>query len=267
MLFFAPKLYNYTMLAKRIIPCLDIKNGRVVKGVKFKGVREVGDPVKLARKYNDDGADELCFLDIMASFESRKIIIDLVEQVSSQIFIPFSVGGGINSIENIRNVLLAGADKVSMCTGALKNPDLIREASEIFGSQSIVLSIDAKKVGNRWHAFSHGGRYDTGIDAVEWAVKGEKLGAGEILLNSIDADGTQSGYDIELTRAVSDSVGIPVIASGGAGTLEQIYEVFDKGHADAALVASIVHFGTYSIKDIKKFLKEKGVAIRWSYPQ
>lgn len=255
------------MLAKRIIPCLDIKNGKVVKGVKFQGIREVGDPVELARKYNDDGADELCFLDIMASFESRKIIIDLVEQVSSQIFIPFSVGGGINSIDDIRDVLLAGADKVSICTAALKNPELIKKASEIFGSQSIVLSIDAKRVGKRWHAFSHGGRYDTGIDAVEWAIMGEKLGAGEILLNSIDADGTQSGYDIELTRAVSDSVGIPIIASGGAGNLEQIYEVFEKGHADAALVASIVHFKTYSIKEIKEYLKEKGVTVRWSYPQ
>ncbi len=255
------------MLVKRIIPCLDIKNGKVVKGVKFQGIQEVGDPVELAKKYNDDGADELCFLDIMASFESRKIIIDLVEQVSSQIFIPFSVGGGVNSIESIRDVLLAGADKVSMCTAALKNPELIKEASEIFGSQSIVLSIDAKRVGKRWHAFSHGGRYDTGIDAVEWAVTGEKLGAGEILLNSIDADGTQTGYDIELTRTVADSVGIPVIASGGAGNLEQIYEVFDKGHADAALVASIVHFKTYSIKEIKEYLKEKGVTVRWSYPQ
>ncbi len=255
------------MLAKRIIPCLDIKDGKVVKGVKFQGLREVGDPVELAKKYNDDGADELCFLDIMASYESRATMVELVRKVSDQVFIPFSVGGGVKTIEDIRRILLAGADKVSICTTALQNPELLRESSEIFGSQSVVLSIDAKRVGNSWHAFSHGGRYDTGIDAIEWAKEGEKLGAGEILLNSIDADGTQSGYDIELTRAVSESVGIPVIASGGAGTLEQIYEVLDKGKADAALVASIVHFGKFSIREIKKFLKEKGVEVRWSYPQ
>jgi len=190
--------------------------------------------------------------------------VNLVNEISHQIFIPFSVGGGINSIDDIREVLLAGADKVSICTAALKNPDIIRQASEIFGSQSIVLSIDAKRIGNRWHAFSHGGRYDTGRDAVKWAMEGEKLGAGEILLNSIDADGTGMGYDIELTRAVSESVGIPVIASGGAGTLDQIYDVFEKGKADAALVASILHFGRYSIKEIKSFLKTKGVNVRWS---
>ncbi len=255
------------MLAKRIIPCLDVKAGKVVKGVKFQDIREVGDPVELARKYNSEGADELCFLDIMASYESRRTMVDLVREVSKSVFIPFSVGGGINSIEDIREVLLAGADKVSICTAALRNPDLIREASEIFGSQSVVLSIDARRVGSKWHAFSHGGRYDTGKDAVKWAVEGERLGAGEILLNSIDSDGTEAGYDIELTKAVSESVGIPVIASGGAGTLQQIYEVFEKGHADAALVASMVHFGKFTIEEIKSFLKEKGVNVRWSYLQ
>ena len=250
------------MLAKRIIPCLDVDKGRVVKGIKFKDLIDAGNPVELARMYNQQGADELTFLDIGASYQSREIMVDVVEQVSSQVFIPLTVGGGIREVSDMRRILKAGADKVAVCTAALKNPDLLSEGAEIFGSQCIVLSIDAKRDGESWSAYKNGGRDNTGIDAIEWAVRGEKLGAGEILLNSIDMDGTKQGYDLELNRIVSESVNIPVIASGGAGTLEQMYEAVELGKADAVLLASLLHFGEFTVADIKNYLKEKGVVVR-----
>ncbi len=250
------------MLAIRIIPCLDVEAGRVVKGVKFKELRDAGDPVELAALYNQQGADELTFLDIGASYQSREIMIDVVERVSSQIFIPFTVGGGIRTVEDMRRILQAGADKVAVCSAALKNPNLISQGAEIFGSQCIVLSIDAKRHGNSWHAYINGGREDFGVDAVEWAKKGEQLGAGEILLNSIDMDGTKQGYDLELTRKVSEAVNIPVIASGGAGTLDQMVDAVKKGKADAVLLASLLHFGEFTISEIKDYLRKRGVVIR-----
>ena len=251
------------MLAKRIIPCLDVDDGRVVKGVKFQEIRDAGDPVELSRFYNEQGADELVFLDIGASYKSRETLIDVVRQVSAQVFIPLTVGGGIRSVEDMRNMLLAGADKVAMCTSAIKNPNLLSEGAEIFGAQCIVLSIDAKRVGKTWHAFTHGGRNDSGIDAVEWAKRGAELGAGEILLNSIDQDGTQQGYDLELNARVSELVGIPVIASGGAGNIQHMVEAITLGKADAVLLASLVHFGDYTIPQIKTYMQEKGVVVRW----
>jgi cyclase len=251
------------MLATRIIPCLDIDAGRVVKGVKFKDVRDVGDPVELARLYNDQGADELTFLDIGASYKSREIMIDIVEQVSKEVFIPLTVGGGIRSVENMRKVLNAGADKVAICTSAIENSQLLKKGARIFGSQCIILSIDAKRHGNTWHAYTHGGRYDAGLDVLEWAKTGEELGAGEILLNSIDMDGTKKGYDLELTRKVSESVGISVIASGGAGSLNQIVDAVIIGKADAVLLASLLHYGKYVFHDIKRYLQKKGVFVRW----
>ncbi len=251
------------MLAKRIIPCLDVDDGRVVKGVKFQEIRDAGDPVELARFYNEQGADELVFLDIGASYKSRETLIDVVRQVSAQVFIPLTVGGGIRSVEDMRNMLLAGADKVAMCTSAIKNPNLLSEGAEIFGAQCIVLSIDAKRVGSAWHAFTHGGRNDSGLDAVEWAKRGAELGAGEILLNSIDQDGTQQGYDLELNARVSELVGIPVIASGGAGNIQHMVEAITLGKADAVLLASLVHFGDYTIPQIKTYMQEKGVVVRW----
>ncbi|MDZ7400629.1 MAG: imidazole glycerol phosphate synthase subunit HisF [candidate division KSB1 bacterium] len=250
------------MLAKRIIPCLDVEDGRVVKGVKFKNLRDAGDPVELAALYNEQGADELTFLDIGASYRSREIMIEVVEQVSSQVFIPLTVGGGIREVADMRRILNAGADKVAICTAAIKNPRLISEGAENFGSQCIVLSIDAKRKGNSWSAYINGGRVDAGIDALEWAKEGERLGAGEILLNSIDMDGTRQGYDLELTRAVSELVGIPVIASGGAGTLEQMYDAITVGKADAVLLASLLHYGEFTISGIKNYLKERGVTVR-----
>lgn len=250
------------MLAKRIIPCLDVEDGRVVKGVKFKNLRDAGDPVELAALYNEQGADELTFLDIGASYRSREIMIEVVEQVSSQVFIPLTVGGGIREVADMRRILNAGADKVAICTAAIKNPRLISEGAENFGSQCIVLSIDAKRKGNSWSAYINGGRVDAGIDALEWAKEGERLGAGEILLNSIDMDGTRQGYDLELTRAVSELVGIPVIASGGAGTLEQMYDAITIGKADAVLLASLLHYGEFTISGIKNYLKERGVTVR-----
>ncbi|MEE4311927.1 MAG: imidazole glycerol phosphate synthase subunit HisF [candidate division KSB1 bacterium] len=250
------------MLAKRIIPCLDVEKGRVVKGIKFKDLIDAGNPVELARMYNQQGADELTFLDIGASYQSREIMVDVVEQVSSQVFIPLTVGGGIREVADMRRILKAGADKVAVCTAALKNPNLLSEGAEIFGSQCIVLSIDAKRDGDSWSAYKNGGRDNTGIDAIEWAVRGEKLGAGEILLNSIDMDGTKQGYDLELNRIVSESVNIPVIASGGAGTLEQMYEAVELGKADAVLLASLLHFGEFTVADIKNYLREKGVVVR-----
>ena len=250
------------MLATRIIPCLDVDNGRVVKGIKFKEIRDAGDPVELASLYNRQGADELTFLDIGASYKSREIMIDVVERVSREVFIPFTVGGGIREVADMRRILKAGADKVAVCSAAIKNPELLTQGAEIFGSQCIVLSIDAKRHGDSWHAYLNGGRIDSGIDAVAWAKKGEALGAGEILLNSIDMDGTKKGYDLELNRRVSETVNIPVIASGGAGTLEQMYEVIQKGKADAVLLASLLHYGEYTVADIKNYLKEKGVCVR-----
>jgi len=251
------------MLAKRIIPCLDVDDGRVVKGMKFKELRDAGDPVELARFYNEQGADELVFLDIGASYKSRETLIDVVRQVSQQVFIPLTVGGGIRSVDDMRKMLLAGADKVAMCTSAIKNPALLSEGANIFGAQCMVLSIDAKRHGDTWHAYTHGGRHDSGIDVIEWAQRGEQLGAGEILLNSIDMDGMQQGYDLALNARVSELVGIPVIASGGAGNIDHMLEAITRGKADAVLLASLVHFGDYTIPDIKTYLRAKGVVIRW----
>jgi cyclase len=251
------------MLATRIIPCLDVDAGRVVKGIKFKDLRDAGDPIELAGFYNEQGADELTFLDIGASHKSREIMIDIVERVSKEIFIPLTVGGGIRGVEDMRKVLNAGADKVAICTSAIKNPQLLHDGAKIFGSQCIVLSIDAKKCGNDWHAYTHGGRYDSGLDVLVWAIKGAELGVGEILLNSIDMDGTKQGYDLVLTKKVSEAVGIPVIASGGAGNLAQIFDAVVIGKGDAVLLASLLHYGEYTISDIKKYLQEKEVCVRW----
>lgn len=252
------------MLAKRIIPCLDVTGGRVVKGVNFVDLVDAGDPVEIARNYDAQGADELVFLDITASSDARETMVDVVRRTAEQVFIPLTVGGGIRTADDIRRMLLAGADKTSVNTAAILRPDLIREGAERFGSQCIVLAIDARRVPgeNRWKVFTHGGRNETELDAVEWAVRGVELGAGEILLTSMDADGTCAGYDCELTRAVSDAVGVPVIASGGAGTLEHLAEVLDKGRADAVLAASIFHFGTFTVPQAKEFLKAKGIPVR-----
>jgi imidazole glycerol-phosphate synthase subunit HisF len=251
------------MLAKRIIPCLDVRAGRVVKGVKFLELRDAGDPVEIARVYDREGADELCFLDITASHENRGIILDVVARTAEQVFMPLTVGGGINTAQDIRNLLKAGADKVSINTGAVNRPEFVGEAAELFGSQCIVVAIDAKRVGSdRWEVFTHGGRNPTGIDACEWAERIESYGAGEILLTSMDRDGTKAGYDLELTRVISDRVKIPVIASGGAGKLEHIYEGLTQGNASAALAASIFHYREYSIADCKNYLQSRGVAVR-----
>jgi len=250
------------MLTKRIIPCLDVRGGRIVKGVKFLELRDAGDPVEVARIYDREGADELCFLDITASHENRGIILDVVARTAEQVFMPLTVGGGVIKKEDIRALLRAGADKVSVNTGAVNRPEFVREAAEMFGSQCIVVAIDAKRVGDHWEVFTHGGRNPTGIDAIEWAVRMEQFGAGEILLTSMDRDGTKAGYDLALTRAVSQRVNIPVIASGGVGTLEHIYEGLTEGNASAALAASIFHFGEFSIAECKKFLSDRGVIIR-----
>ncbi len=250
------------MLATRIIPCLDVDFGKVMKGIKFKNLDNVGNPVEMAKTYNEQGADELTFLDIGASYKSRKILIEVVEQVSEEVFIPLTVGGGLRSSEDIRNALTSGADKVSICTSAIENPSLITEGAEIFGSQCIVLSIDAKRQDGLWYAYTHGGRNNSGIDAIKWAKEGERLGAGEILLNSIDKDGTKEGYDLELTRRISESVNIPVIASGGAGNPQQMVDAVKFGKADAVLLASLLHYGEYTIKDIKDYLKEKEICVR-----
>jgi len=244
---------------------LDVKEGRVVKGTNFVDLRDAGDPVELAELYDHEGADEVTFLDITASHEKRDIIIDVASRTAEHVFIPFTVGGGIRSVEDFRRILKTGADKVSVNTAAVENPRLVAEAAEKFGSQCVVLAIDAKRVmadGLSWEVYTHGGRRRTGMDAVRWAAEGERLGAGEILLTSMDADGTRMGYDIELTRAVADTVGIPVIASGGAGTLDHIYDALTEGRADAALVASIVHYQIYTIKQIKDYLAERGVPVR-----
>ena len=250
------------MLAKRIIPCLDVKAGRVVKGVKFVGLRDAGDPVEVARVYDRDGADELCFLDITASHENRGIILDVVARTAEQIFMPLTVGGGISTTEDIRNLLRAGADKVSINTAAVNRPEFVREAAQRFGSQCIVVAIDAKRIGNHWEVFTHGGRNPTGIDACEWSKKMASYGAGEILLTSMDRDGTKAGYDLALTRTISDAVHIPVIASGGVGELQHIYEGVTEGGASAALAASIFHFGEFSIRECKEYLAKHGVQIR-----
>ena len=253
------------MLAKRIIPCFDVKEGRVVKGTKFVNLRDAGDPVELAALYDKEGADEVVFLDITASHEKRDIIIDVVARTAEQVFIPFTVGGGIRSVEDFRKILKAGADKVGINTAAVQHPDLISEAADKFGAQCVVVAIDAKRSedspGN-WEVYIHGGRTPTGVDALKWAEDAERRGAGEILLTSMDADGTKDGYDIELTRAVADRVGIPVIASGGAGTPEHMYDALTEGRAEAALIASMVHYRMYSIREIKQYLGERGVSVR-----
>ncbi|MBT8148246.1 MAG: imidazole glycerol phosphate synthase subunit HisF [Gammaproteobacteria bacterium] len=254
-------------LAKRIIPCLDCDKGRVVKGVKFVDIRDAGDPVEVSRRYSDAGADEITFLDITASSEERETTVETVRAIAGQVFIPLTVGGGIRTLEDIRTMLNAGADKVSINTAAVKNPEFVREAAQRFGSQCIVVAIDAKKVStegeeNRWEIFTHGGRYPTGIDAVEWAQKMVEYGAGEILLTSMDRDGTKIGFDLELNRAISDAVAVPVIASGGVGELQHLVDGVLQGHADAVLAASIFHFGEYSIQEAKNFMAEHGITVR-----
>ncbi|HBA26755.1 MAG TPA: imidazole glycerol phosphate synthase subunit HisF [Nitrospinae bacterium] len=276
------------MLTRRIIPCLDVKDGRVVKGVKFLNLRDAGDPVDVAEIYDREGADEITFLDITASHENRNIIIDVVYRTAERVFMPLTVGGGIRTLDDIRNLLKAGADKVSVNTAAVKDPEFVKRASERFGSQCIVVAIDAKKIQKtgdrrqkaekkenlnselrtpnsellRWEVFTHGGRNPTGLDAVEWSQRMEEYGAGEILLTSMDRDGTKEGYDIELTKNISETVGIPVIASGGAGNLQHLYEGFMEGKADAVLAASIFHYREYTIKEAKEFLRGKGVNVR-----
>ena len=250
------------MLAKRIIPCLDVNAGRVVKGVKFIGLRDAGDPVEIARIYDHEGADELCFLDITASHENREIILDVVARTADEVFMPLTVGGGINKLEDVRKLLRAGADKVSINTGAVARPEFVREAAETFGSQCIVVAIDAKRAGKGWEVFTHGGRKPAGIDACAWAEKMAAYGAGEILLTSMDRDGTKEGYDLELTRLIADLVPIPVIASGGVGNLAHIYEGLTAGGASAALAASIFHYREYTIAECKSYLHQRGIPVR-----
>ncbi len=250
------------MLTKRIVPCLDVDHGRVVKGTKFKGLQDVDDPVELAKFYSDSGADELVFYDITASNEKREIFLDVVEKTAYNVYIPFTVGGGIRTIDDFNKVLRAGADKVSVNSAAVRNPDLITEAALKFGNQCVVLSIDARRNGNSWEVCVDGGRTPTGIDAVEWAVRGEKLGAGELVLNSIDEDGVKTGFDIEFNRTISEAVELPVIASGGAGSMEHFLEVFRDGKADAGLAASVFHFGEIDIKELKRYLSDNGVPMR-----
>ena len=257
------------MLAKRIIPCLDVKNGRVVKGTNFVDLRDAGDPIELAKRYDLERADELVFLDITASHEKRGTIIDVARGCASQVFLPFTVGGGIRTVDDMREILKAGADKISLNTAAVQNPELIRDGAEKFGRQCIVLAVDARRVANfdeakpAWEITIHGGRTSTGIDAVEWVRKAVDLGAGEILLTSMDADGTKAGYDIELTRTISEAVNVPVIASGGAGELEHFYDVLTAGKADAVLAASVFHYGTFSIRQVKNYLKSRNVEVRF----
>ena len=251
------------MLAKRIIPCLDVTAGRVVKGTNFVDLRDAGDPIEIARRYDEQGADEVTFLDITASSDQRDIILHIVEACAEQVFIPLTVGGGVRKVEDVRRLLNAGADKVSMNTAAVQNPDLVFDASSKVGSQCIVVAIDAKQVApGCWHVFTHGGRNDTGLDAVAWAKKVESLGAGEILLTSMDRDGTKSGFDLALTRAVSDAVGIPVIASGGVGNLQHLADGVSLGGADAVLAASIFHFGEYTVRQAKELMRERGIEVR-----
>ncbi len=251
------------MLAKRIIPCLDVDNGRVVKGVRFVDIRDAGDPVEIARRYDEQGADELTFLDITASSDDRGIIYRIIEQVAEQVFIPLTVGGGVREVQDVRNLLNAGADKVSINTSAVLNPQLVADASARYGSQCIVVAIDAKQTGpGKWEVFTHGGRKATGLDAVEWAKKMQGLGAGEILLTSMDRDGQKSGFDLSLTRAVTDALEIPVIASGGVGNLQHLVDGVKQGGADAVLAASIFHFGEYTVRQAKEYLAERGIEVR-----
>jgi cyclase len=254
-------------LAKRIIPCLDVTDGRVVKGVNFVALRDAGDPVEIARRYDEQGADELTFLDITASSDNRGLILHIIEEVAAQVFIPLTVGGGVRAVDDVRRLLNAGADKVGINTAAVTNPQLVADASSRFGSQCIVVAIDAKQVSVageplRWHVFTHGGRKDTGLDAVEWAKKMERMGAGEILLTSMDRDGTKIGFNLDLTRAVADAVGIPVIASGGVGNLDHLVDGVLKGHADAVLAASIFHYGEYSVEQAKRYMAQHGIEVR-----
>jgi len=251
------------MLKVRVIPCLDVKDGRVVKGVRFVDLKDAGDPVEIAKAYDAAGADELCFLDITASHEDRGILLDVVRRTADQCFMPLTVGGGIRTVEDMHQMLLAGADKVSINSSALATPDLIRAGAEKFGSQCIVVSIDCKRTApGRWEVFSHGGRKTTGWEAVDWAKRAVSLGAGEIVLNSIDADGTKAGFDLEITRRISESVGVPVVASGGAGTLEHMADVLEQGKADAVLAASIFHFGEFTVGDVKDFLAARHIPVR-----
>lgn len=252
------------MHTKRIIPCLDVNNGRVVKGTNFVNLRDAGDPIEVAKIYDASGSDELVFLDITASSDAREIKADMVRRVAENVFIPFTVGGGIRTVEDFKMILREGADKVAVNSAAIMNPALIREAADKFGSQCVVVAIDAKRRedGSGWNIFKNGGRVDMGIDAVEWAVKAEQLGAGEILLTSMDCDGTKAGYDLALTKAVAESVGIPVIASGGAGTMEHFYEALTESKAEAALAASLFHFRELEIRDVKQYLRERGVSVR-----
>jgi len=256
------------MIAKRVIPCLDVHDGHVTRGVQFGKaeageLKNVGDPVALALRYNEQGADEMVFFDITASAHGRATMVDVIERAANQCFMPLTVGGGIKSVDDMFTMLRAGADKISINSSALANPDLIRAGAEKFGSQCIVVSIDAKKIApDKWGVFSHGGRKDTGLDAIDWAKKAVQLGAGEIVLNSIDADGTKAGFDLVITRRVSEAVGVPVVASGGAGTLEHMADVLLEGRADAVLAASIFHFGTFTVGDVKRFFAEKKIPVR-----
>ena len=249
-------------LAKRVIPCLDVTAGRVVKGVKFLTLKDAGDPVEIAARYDGEGADELTFLDITASSDDRDILLEVIERVAAKVFIPLTVGGGVRKVEDVRRLLNAGADKVSINTAAVQNPALVREASGIVGNQCIVVAIDAKRKGAGWEVFTHGGRNATGIDAVDWARRMVEAGAGEILLTSMDRDGTRDGFDLALTRAVSDAVSVPVIASGGVGTCEHLAEGILEGHADAVLAASVFHFGDFTVQDSKKFMRSRGIEVR-----
>jgi len=249
-------------LAKRIIPCLDVTDGRVVKGINFVELRDAGDPVEIARRYDEQGADELTFLDITASSDNRGLILHIIEEVASQVFIPLTVGGGVRAVEDVRRLLNAGADKVSMNTAAVVNPQLVSDASGRFGSQCIVVAIDAKRVGDHWEVFTHGGRKPTGLDAVEWAKKMVDLGAGELLLTSMDRDGTKSGFDLALTRAISDAVDVPIVASGGVGNLDHLVDGVKQGGADAVLAASIFHFGEYSVNQAKHYMADHGIEVR-----
>ena len=253
------------MHTKRIIPCLDVKDGRVVKGINFVNLRDAGDPAEVAAAYDKEGADEVVFLDITASSDSRNTQLEWVRKVASQVFIPFTVGGGVRTVDDFKAILREGADKIAINSAAIMNPQLIRDAADKFGSQCVVVAIDAKKRadGKGWEVYKAGGRINTGLDAVEWAVKAYELGAGEILLTSMDGDGTKAGYDIELTRAIADSVNIPVIASGGAGTMEHFYDVLTEGKADAVLAASVFHYGQYTVRQVKEYLKSRGVEVRF----
>ena len=257
-------------VTKRIIPCLDVDNGRVVKGVKFVDIKDAGNPVEVAKRYNDQGADEITFLDITASSNNRKTILSVVEEVASQVFIPLTVGGGISSIKDIRALLNSGADKITINTAAIKNPQLIADASDVVGNQCIVVAIDAKRKINKfnelsWEIYTHGGRNPTGIDAIQWAIDMEQKGAGELLVTSMDKDGTKQGFDLELMKAINDKVDIPIIASGGVGNLEDLYDGIEIGKADAVLAASIFHFGTYTVNEAKKYLVNRGINMRVTY--